>query len=275
MVVMTQKLLEGKRGIIFGALNDTSIAWQVALACHEAGARFVLSNTALALRMGSIQQLAKTCQAELIPADITQNAELEALADQSANALGGNIDFVLHSVGMSPNVRKGRSYGDLNHEWFHKTLDVSALSLHRVLLALDKKDVLAEWGSVVALSYVAAQRTFAGYSDMAEAKCVLESIARSYGLFLGEKRKVRVNTVSQSPTKTTAGMGVPGFDRLYDYAEELSPLGNATGRECGDLCVFLFSDLSRKITMQNLMHDGGFSSVGMTDGVLEKLYPSA
>ena len=264
-------LLSGKRGVIFGALDEKSIAWHVASRCQAEGARFVLTNASVALRLGKVQELAASCRAELIPADATNISELQQLFQRAVEVLGGKIDFILHSIGMSPNVRKSRSYGNLNYDWFIKTLDISALSLHKILQTLEQGDHISEWGSVVALSYVAAQRSFPGYSDMAEAKAVLESIARSYGHRLGQQKKVRINTISQSPTKTTAGTGIAGFDRFYTYAEEMSPLGNATAEECANYCVFLFSDLSRKITMQNLMHDGGFSSTGISEKVVDKL----
>ena len=253
---MAYNLLKGKRGIIFGALNDMSIAWKVAERAHEEGARFVLTNTAVALRLGTLDQLGKKCNAEVIPADATNVEELEVL--------GGKIDFILHSIGMSPNVRKGLAYDRLNYEFYHKTLDISALSFHKVLHVCRKLDAINEWGSVVALSYVAAQRTLYGYNDMADAKSLLESVARSFGYIYGRDRKIRVNTISQSPTMTTAGSGVKGIDRLIDFSERMSPLGNASAEDCADYCVTLFSDLTRKVTMQNLFHDGGFSSMGMS-----------
>ena len=266
-----KKLLEGKKGIIFGALDEHSIAWHVAEACHSAGARFVLSNTALALRLGKIEKLAEACDSKFIAADATSIEEVEHLVKESVTYFGDKIDFVLHSIGMSPNVRKGRSYGDLNYDWFQKTLDISALSFHKILQSLEKNQAIAPWASMLALSYVAAQRTFPGYSDMAEAKAVLESITRSYGQRLGKLYSARVNTISQSPTPTTAGTGIKGFDVFYRYTEQMSPLGNATAEECAQYCLFLFSDMSRKITMQNLMHDGGFSSVGISEQFIEKM----
>ena len=267
---MKTKLLEGKRGVIFGALDKTSIAWQVALACRAAGATFTLSNAPLALRMGEVQQLAELCQTEVIPADATSVQDLTDLFTRSVELLGGKIDFVLHSIGMSPNVRKKRSYRDLNYDWYLKTLDISGVSFHKILQTLDQLDALNAWSSVLALSYVAAQRTFPDYADMAEAKSVLESVARSYGYHLGRAKKVRVNTLSQSPTPTRAGTGISGFDKLYALAEKMSPLGNASAEDCAQYCVFLFSDMSRKITMQNLYHDGGFSSTGITPELLDR-----
>ncbi len=221
--------------------------------------------------MGTINQLAEKTGAEVIPADATSVEEIENLYEKSKEALGGNFDFILHSIGMSPNVRKGKDYGDLNYDWFQKTLDVSALSFHKVMQVAEKMDVMNEWGSILALSYIAAQRTFPDYSDMAQAKALLESIARSYGYRFAVNKKVRVNTISQSPTMTTAGSGVPGFDIFFDYAERMSPLGNASGGACADYIVAMFSDLTRMVTMQNLMHDGGFSTSGITDALIERL----
>jgi enoyl-[acyl-carrier protein] reductase I len=267
---MAYNLLKGKRGIIFGALDEKSIAWKVAQRAAEEGATFTLTNTALALRMGTINKLAEECKAEIIPADVTVLEDLENLFQKSMEALGGKIDFVLHSVGMSPNVRKKRPYTDLNYEFFSKTLDISGVSLHKVLQTAYKMDAMNVWASVVTLSYIAAQRTFPDYSDMAEAKSVLESIVRSFGYHYGTAKKVRVNSISQSPTPTTAGSGVGGFDAFIDYAEKMSPLGNASAEECADYCISLFSDLTRKVTMQNLFHDGGFSSSGVSAAVMEK-----
>ena len=261
---MAYNLLKGKRGIIFGALNSSSIAWKVAQRAYEEGAIFTLSNTGVAMRMGDTSQLAEECKTIAIEADATNVQDLENLFDESMKALGGKIDFVLHSIGMSPNVRKGRHYSDLDYNFLEKTLDISAVSFHKVLQVARKKDAINEWGSVVALSYVAAQRTFYGYNDMADAKALLESIARSFGYIYGRERNVRINTVSQSPTMTTAGSGVKGIGNLLDFGERMSPLGNATGDECADYCITLFSDLTRKVTMQNLFHDGGFSSMGMS-----------
>ncbi len=267
---MAYNLLKGKRGIIFGALNPDSIAWKVAERAYEEGATFTLTNTSVALRMGETAQLAEKTNSTLIAADATNVADLENLVQESMKVLGGKIDFVLHSIGMSPNVRKGRHYSDLDYNYLEKTLDISAVSFHKVMQVCRKLDAINEWGSVVALSYVAAQRTFYGYNDMADAKALLESIARSFGYIYGRERNVRVNTVSQSPTQTTAGAGVKGMDRLMDFGERMSPLGNATGAECADYCITLFSDLTRKVTMQNLFHDGGFSSMGMSMRALEQ-----
>ena len=261
---MSYGLLKGKRGIIFGALNEHSIAWKVAVKAVEEGAAITLSNTALAIRMGGINELGKQLNCEVIPADATSYEELQEVFRRSQEVLGGKIDFVLHSIGMSPNVRKGRAYDDLDYTMLNKTLDISAISFHKMLQAAKKQDAIAEYGSVVALTYMAAQRTMFGYNDMAEAKALLESIARSFGYIYGRERHVRINTISQSPTMTTAGSGIKGMDRLFDYANRMAPLGNASADECADYCMVMFSDLTRKVTMQNLFHDGGFSSMGMS-----------
>jgi enoyl-[acyl-carrier protein] reductase I len=268
---MAYNLLKGKRGIITGALDENSIAWKIALKAKEEGATFTLTNAPLAMRMGEIKKLAEACQAEIIPADATSVEELETLYTKSMEVLGGKIDFVLHSIGMSTNIRKNRPYGDLNYEWFLKSLDVSALSFHKMLQVAEKLDALNEYGSVVALSYIASQRSFPDYNDMAQAKAVLESIARSYGYRYGKLKKVRVNTVSQSPTKTTAGTGISGFDAFYEYANKMSPLGNATADDCANYVITLFSDFTRMVTMQNLFHDGGFSCVGISEEIVEKI----
>jgi len=266
---MTYNLLNGKRGVIFGALDEKSIAWKVALKAHEEGAAMVLTNAPVALRMGKIQELGKKINAQVIPADATSLEDLEKLFRQSMEILGGRVDFVLHSIGMSMNVRKGKPYTDLSHEFMLKTLDISAISFHKVLQTCMKLDAVNEWGSVLALSYIAAQRVFPGYNDMAEAKALLESIARSFGYYYGVQKKVRINTISQSPTFTTAGSGVKGFSDFFQYAEMLSPLGNASADECANFCVVMFSDLTRMITMQNIFHDGGFSSTGMSEKLIE------
>ena len=268
---MAYNLLKGKKGIIFGALDEKSIAWLTAEKIHEEGGEFVLTNAPIAMRMGKINELAEKCGSKVIPADATSLEDIRKLYEGSMEALGGKIDFILHSIGMSPNVRKGRDYGDLNYEWFLKTLDVSALSFHKVMQLAEKMDVMKEWGSILALSYIAAQRTFPDYSDMAQAKAVLESIARSYGYRMARDKKVRVNTISQSPTVTTAGTGVTGFDIFHDFADKMSPLGNADAESCADYIVAMFSDFTRMVTMQNLMHDGGFSSSGITYEVIDYL----
>lgn len=273
---MANQLLKGKKGIIFGALDERSIAWKTALRAAEEGAEFVLTNAPIALRMGKINELSKLCNdAPVIPADATSVADIENLLQKSMDHFGGKLDFVLHSIGMSPNVRKSIAYTDTNYDNFLKTLDISALSLHKVLQSAMKLDAMNEWSSVVALSYIAAQRTFPGYNDMAEAKALLESIARSFGYHYGFKRKVRVNTISQSPTITTAGSGVSGFDAFYTYADKMSPLGNAPAEDCANFCVAMFSDYTRMITMQNLFHDGGFSNTGVSQPVVEEMQKAA
>lgn len=261
---MAFNLLKGKKGIIFGALNDMSIAWKVAEKAYEEGAEFTLSNTPVALRLGTLDKLAEKTNSLILPADATNVDELEEVFKKTMDRFGGKIDFILHSIGMSPNVRKGLTYDVLNYNNFQKTLDISALSFHKMLQVARKHDAINDWGSVVALSYVAAQRTLFGYNDMADAKALLESIARSFGYIYGRDKKIRVNTISQSPTRTTAGSGVKGIDSLIDFTERMSPLGNADADDCANYCITLFSDLTRKVTMQNLFHDGGFSSMGMS-----------
>ena len=265
---MATGILEGKRGIISGALNEDSIAWKVALKAKAEGATFTLTNAPIAMRMGEIKKLSELCEAEVIPADATVVEDIENLYGKSIEILGGKVDFVLHSIGMSPNVRKGREYGDLNYDWYLKSIDISALSFHKFLQVAEKMDAINEWGSVVALSYMAAQRVFPFYGDMAEAKSVLESIARSYGYRYGKLKKVRVNTISQSPTKTTAGSGIGGFEKFYDLADKMAPLGNASAADCANYVVSLFSDYTRMVTCQNLLHDGGFSMMGASGDIM-------
>lgn len=267
---MSNGLLKGKKGIIFGALNEKSIAWQVALKAHHQGARLVLTNSPVAVRMGSINELAALTSSKLVVADATSMVDIDRLVSESLQIFGGRFDFVLHSIGMSPNVRKDIPYENTSYENMLKTYDISALSFHRIMQTCYKYDAINEWGSVVALTYVAAQRTLAGYNDMGDAKALLESIARTFGYIYGRDRKVRINTISQSPTPTTAGSGVHGIESLLDFSDRMSPLGNATAAECADYCVTLFSDLTRKVTMQNLYHDGGFSSMGMSLKAIEQ-----
>ena len=267
---MANQLLKGKKGIIFGALDQESIAWKTAEAVYAEGGQVVLTNAPVAMRMGTINSLGEKINAPIIPADATQMEDLEALVDQSMEHLGGKLDFVLHSIGMSINVRKGKHYTDLNHDWLTKGWDVSAVSFHKLMQTLYQKDAMNEWGSIIALSYIAAQRTFPNYNDMADNKAYLESIARSFGYHYGVQKKVRVNTISQSPTLTTAGSGVKGFSEFVSFSEKMSPLGNADAESCADYCVTLFSDLTRYVTMQNLFHDGGFSNTGVTTEVIEK-----
>jgi len=264
------QLLAGKRGVIFGALDESSIAWHVAKQCVADGAKITLTNAPVAMRFGTIQKLGEELNAEVISADATSTEELTALFQKSVDVLGGPLDFVLHSIGMSLNVRKGKAYTDINHEWMHKTFDISAMSFHRMMQVLYQMDAMANGGSILALTYIAAQRVFPDYNEMADAKALLESFARSFGYHFGVKKGVRVNTISQSPTRTTAGSGVKGFDDFYSYAETMSPLGNASAEDCAKYCVSLFSDYTRAVTMQNLFHDGGFSSMGVNPAVLGK-----
>jgi enoyl-[acyl-carrier protein] reductase I len=265
---MPNNLLAGKRGVIFGALDDKSIAWKVAERCVEEGARITLTNAPVAMRFGQINELGERLNAEIIPADATLVEDMEKLFQQSMDVLGGKLDFVLHSIGMSLNVRKGREYTDLNYEWMQKSFDISSISFHKMMQTLWKLDAMNDWGSILALTYIASQRVFPDYSEMAESKALLESFARSFGYHYGISKKVRVNTISQSPTMTTAGSGVKGFDDFFGYADKMSPLGNASADACANYCVVMFSDFTRSVTMQNLYHDGGFSSMGMNPAVL-------
>ncbi|MBK7805208.1 MAG: SDR family oxidoreductase [Saprospiraceae bacterium] len=267
---MGHGLLNGKNGIIFGALDNKSIAWKVAERCVEEGANIVLTNAPVAMRLGEINELAAKLKCDIIPADATSIEDLENLILGSMEKFGGKIDFILHSIGMSVNVRKKKDYTDLNYEWMKTTFDVSAISFHKVMQTAMKHDAMNEWGSILALTYIAAQRTFPDYSEMAESKALLESFARSFGYHWAKKSKVRVNTISQSPTVTTAGSGVKGFSDFFGYADKMSPLGNASADACADYCVTMFSDLTRMVTMQNLFHDGGFSSMGMAPEILEE-----
>lgn len=266
---MANNLLAGKTGIISGALDEQSIAWKVAERCVEEGATIILTNAPVAFRFGKIQELAEKIGAEAIPADATKVEDWENLFKQSMEKMGGSLDFVLHAIGMSINVRKKKDYTNLKYDWMQKTFDISAISFHKMMQTLYQMDAMKDWGSILGLSYIAAQRTFPDYSEMAESKALLESFARSFGYHFGMKNKVRVNTISQSPTMTTAGQGVKGFQEFFDYADKMSPLGNASAEACADYCVMLFSDLSRGVTMQNLYHDGGFSTMGMSPAVLD------
>ena len=268
---MSNNLLKGKRGIIFGALDENSIAWITAERVYEEGGSFVLSNAPVAMRMGQINELAKKTNSQVIAADATSLEDLENLVSESMKILGGKLDFILHSIGMSINVRKGRAYTDQKYDWTQKGTDVSAMSFHKVMQTLYKQDAMNEWGSIVALTYMAAQRVFPDYNDMADNKAYLESIARSFGYFFGKDKKVRVNTISQSPTPTTAGMGVKGFDSFITYAEKMSPLGNATALDCANYTITLFSDLTKRVTLQNLYNDGGFSNMGVSDAIIDDI----
>ena len=272
---MANNLLKGKKGIIFGALDEKSIAWKTALKCYEEGAQIVLTNAPVALRMGEINKLAEQCgNAPVVGADVTNMDDLKNLFQKAMEHFGGGFDFILHSIGMSLNVRKGKHYTEMNYEWNQKTLDISAMSLHKVLRTAWDMDALNEWASVVALTYIAAQRVFPDYNEMADAKALLESVTRMFGYYYGQKKKVRVNTVSQSPTRTTAGSGVKGFDSFIDYAEKMSPLGNASAEDCANYIVMLFSDFTRMVTMQNLFHDGGFSFTGVSERVMDQKWMS-
>ncbi|HWC52804.1 MAG TPA: SDR family oxidoreductase [Chitinophagaceae bacterium] len=268
---MGNNLLKGKKGIIFGALDEKSIAWKTALKCHDEGAQLVLTNAPVALRMGEINKLAEAVKAPVIGADVTNMEDLKNLFEGSMKHFGGSFDFILHSIGMSLNVRKGKHYTEMNYEWNQKTLDISSMSLHKVLRTAWDMDALNEWGSVVALTYIAAQRVFPDYNEMADAKALLESVTRMFGYYYGIKKKVRVNTISQSPTRTTAGSGVKGFDGFISYAEKMSPLGNASADDCANYIALMFSDYTRMVTMQNLFHDGGFSFTGVTGAVIEQM----
>lgn len=268
---MSTNLLKGKKGIISGALDSNSIAWKVAEKAHQQGAQIVLTNAPIAMRMGEIKKLSEAIKAEIIPADATSIEDLTNLFTKSQEIMGGKIDFVLHSIGMSPNVRKSIPYTDLNYDFYMKSVDISAMSLHKMLSVAHKQDAISEWGSVVALSYIAAQRAYPFYNDMAEAKAMLESVVRSFGYHYGKAKKVRVNSVSQSPTKTTAGSGIKGFEDFFSFADLLSPLGNASAESCADYCITLFSDLTRMVTMQNLYHDGGYSFTGVSNEIMEKM----
>ena len=268
---MSNSILKGKKGIIFGALDETSIAWVTANKIYNEGGRFILTNAPVAIRMGDIEKLAEQTESKVIPADATSIEDLENLVEKAMNDLGSKLDFVLHSIGMSVNVRKGKEYTDLNHDWMTKGWDVAAVSFHKLMQTLFKLDAMNEWGSIVALTYIASQRTFPNYNDMADNKAYLESIARSFGYYFGKEKKVRVNTISQSPTLTTAGKGVKGLDDFLNYAELTSPLGNASAEECADYTISLFSDYTRKVTLQNLYNDGGFSNVGVSQEIIDKL----
>ena len=268
---MSYNLLKGKKGIIFGALDENSIAWKTALKCHAEGAQIVLTNAPIAMRLGEINKLAEAINAPVIPCDVSSDEDVLNLITKTMEHFGGGVDFILHSIGMSINVRKGIHYTENNYEFTHKGLDISAISLHRVLKTAMKLDAINEWGSVVALTYIAAQRVFPDYNDMADGKSMLESIARNFDYHYGVKKHVRVNTISQSPTRTKAGSGVKGFDGFINYAEKMSPLGNASAEDCANYCVTLFSDLTKMVTMQNLFHDGGYSFTGVTAAVIEQM----
>ncbi len=263
-------LLEGKKGVIFGALVESSIAWSIAEAVHREGGEFVLSNAPVAKRFGDLDTLAEeTGDSPIIYADATKQEDLEDLFERARDEYGP-LDFVVHAIGMGVNIRKNKAYEELDYNWLHQTLDISAMSLHRVITAADEQEALADGGSIVALSYIGAQRTFSKYSEMGDAKALLESIVRSYGYRLADRR-IRLNAISQSPTRTTAGKGIEGFDAMFEFGDRISPLGNADAESCADYTVTLLSDLSRMVTMQTLYHDGGFSSMGMSDETINLL----
>ena len=267
---MENNILKGKKGIIFGALDSSSIAWKTAESVFNEGGEFVLTNAPVSIRMGSINQLAEKTKSEVIAADATSLEDLEKLINIATDKFG-KLDFILHSIGMSVNVRKGRPYTDLNYDWLTKGWDVSAVSFHKLMQSLFKLDAMNQWGSIVALTYIAAQRAFPNYNDMADNKAYLESIARSFGYIFGKEKNVRVNTISQSPTLTTAGKGVKGLDDFLNYAQLTSPLGNATAEDCANLTVSLFSDYTKRVTLQNIFNDGGFSNVGVSQEIIDKL----
>lgn len=269
---MGNNILKGKKGIIFGALNEQSIAWQVALKCKEEGADVILSNLPIAIRFSDTDKLGKQIGAPVFGADLTKVADIGKLYDFSLKHFKKKkIDFMLHSVANSLNIRKKHEYTDLNYDYLTKTLDVSAISFHKILQVAFEKDILNEWASVVAMSYIAAQRIFPAYNEMADAKVLLEGIARNFGYHYGARRNVRINTVSQSPTKTRSGEGIKGFLQFMDYADNMSPLGNAPVEDLAAFCTMLFSDYTRYITMQNIYHDGGFSSTGLTDKLVNNI----
>ena len=267
---MENNILKGKKGIIFGALDSSSIAWKTAESVFNEGGEFVLTNAPVSIRMGSINELAEKTKSDVVPADATSLEDLEKLINIATDKFG-KLDFILHSIGMSVNVRKGRPYTDLNYDWLTKGWDVSAVSFHKLMQSLFKLDAMNQWGSIVALTYIAAQRAFPNYNDMADNKAYLESIARSFGYIFGKEKNVRVNTISQSPTLTTAGKGVKGLDDFINYAQLTSPLGNATAEDCANLTVSLFSDYTKRVTLQNIFNDGGFSNVGVSQEIIDKL----
>jgi len=260
-------LLKGKKGIIFGALDERSIAWRIALACQREGAEFALSNAPVALRLGALDDLAEKTGASVYPCDVSKEEEVEELMQKVKDEYG-TIDFMLHAIGMSPNIRKNKEYRELNYHWYQQTLDISAVSLHKILHFAEEKEILNDGASIIALSYIGAPRIFSKYSDMNDAKALLESIARNYASRLAD-RGIRVNTISQAPTQTSAGSGIKGFDGMYTFADKLAPMGNPTADECADYCVTLFSDLTRKVTMQNLYHDGGFVNAGVNEEMFQ------
>ncbi len=262
---MSYNLLMGKKGIIFGALDENSIAWKVAERAYEEKASFILTNTPASLRMGKIYDLSKKTKSIVIPADATSISDIEILFDKALIFFGGKIDFILHSIAMSINIRKKLEYPCINYDFLKKGWDISAVSFHKIMkIAWDKK-AINKWGSIVALTYIASKRNFPSYVDMSDYKSYLESIARNFGYFWGIKEKVRVNTVSLSPIYTKAAASISGFKDFLYLSNKLSPLGNASSQDCADYIITLFSDLTRKVTMQNLYNDGGFSKIGINE----------
>ena len=262
-------MLNGKRGIIFGALNENSIAWKVARRCIEAGANIVLSNTEAAAQIGDISQLAEEFNVPFCTCDATNVNNLQSLFQESQRVLGGKIDFILHAIAQSQNLRRHKNYDDLNYDYFVRTIDISALSFHKMVKTLMDLDAMANGGSIVTLTYIASERYFEGYNDMADAKALLESFVRQLGAIYGKKNGVRINAVSQSAVPTKAGGHWDEMDFFYRYADDLSPLGSATSEDCADLCIALFSDLTRKVTMQTIYNDGGFAKTMMTKELMQ------
>lgn len=262
--MLSHDLLQNKRGIIFGAVDEQSLAWHVAMQCHAEGAKMVLTNSKYGIQLGNIQRLSELTDSPVLECDATDVNQLHSLLLESMNLLGGQIDFILHAVAMSPNIRRKRSYDKINYSYFEQTLDVSALSLHKLLQEAKSVDAIAEWGAVVALSYIAARKPICGYVDMGDAKALLESITRTFGQVYGEEKHVRINTISQSPTLTKSTIQFPELHIMQAFAQDMSPLGNADAESCAQACVMLFSDYTRYITMQNIYNDGGFSASGLT-----------
>ena len=263
------QLLAGKKGVIFGALDERSLAWHVALRCMEEGAQIVLTNTEVAIQLGTVRDLASAHGLPLIVCDATNLEDIRDLFARAQELLGGQVDFVLHAVAQSTNLRRHKSYEEANYTYFQQTIDISALSLHKILHTAMEMDAIAEGGSVVALSYIASERYFYGYNDMGDAKAMLESIARQMGALYGRKKRVRVNIVSPSPIPTKAGGGWKEIDFFYRYSNHLSPLGNADADDCAGVCVVLFSDLMKRVTMQTIYCDGGFGRTILTPELVD------
>jgi len=265
----SNNILSGKRGIIFGVLDSCSIAWEVAKRCKAEGADLVLTNTETALQLGETQNLAAQLQTSVIVCDASKIEDLESLMDNAEQLLGGKIDFILHAVAMSMNLRRHREYTNVNYSYFNQTIDISAISLHKLLQTCMKKNSLNQGASVVTLTYIASERFMEGYNDMADAKAMLESVVRNMGGIYGEKMGVRVNAISQSPIQTRAEHSFAQVEYFHDFAEQLAPLGRADAEDCANLCVMLFSDYTRKVTMQTIYNDGGFSRTLMTNKFID------